>query len=246
MNLKDLQKNWDQFGKEDPYWAIITRADKKGNKWEDEDFFRTGENRATKVVNQLKHLQPDFAFHSALDFGCGVGRVTQGFAIHFDKVIGIDIAPSMIDLANKKNKRNNCQYFLNEKDNLGRFNDEQFDFVFSVITLQHMEPKYAKNYISEFLRVLKPNGILNFQIPSKPDRITRMNHKMAGKFRSRLQNWLKSAVGHDGPFMEMYWIEIGEMINFLSNNGGAIIKVIEDDAAGKEWDSYTYFVRKSS
>jgi ubiquinone/menaquinone biosynthesis C-methylase UbiE len=244
MNLKELQQNWDQFGKEDPYWAIITRAEKRGNKWEDAEFFLTGENRAAKVAKQLKRFQSNFKFHSALDFGCGAGRVTQGLANHFDQVTGIDIAPSMIKLALEKNKRDNCQYMLNEKNDLSMFGDEQFDLVFSVITLQHMEPKYAKNYISEFLRVLKPNGILNFQIPSKPDRITRINHKMAGKFRSRLQNWLKSAIGHEGPFMEMYWIDIGEVIKFLTSNGGNILKVIKDDAAGKHWDSYTYFVKK--
>ncbi len=34
MELNELQKHWNQFGKQDPLWAIATWDDKKGNKME--------------------------------------------------------------------------------------------------------------------------------------------------------------------------------------------------------------------
>ena len=37
----------------------------------------------------------------------------------------------------------------------------------SFIVLQHMEPRYAKAYVAEFLRVLRPGGVALFQLPSK-------------------------------------------------------------------------------
>ena len=41
MELKELQKQWHLFGKRDPLWAIITWEDKKGNKWDPDEFFET-------------------------------------------------------------------------------------------------------------------------------------------------------------------------------------------------------------
>ena len=39
--------------------------------------------------------------------------------------------------------------------------------VYSNIVLQHIHPHYSKQYLKEFLRVLKPGGMLVFQLPSE-------------------------------------------------------------------------------
>jgi len=245
MNLNDLKKNWDQFGIDDPYWSILTDPSKKGNKWNEKDFFESGSLTIDKEVKQLKRRQPDFTFHSALDFGCGAGRLTQGLAEHFDTVSGVDIAPSMIALAKEKNKKQNCRYYLNDKNDLSIFGDEEFDFIYSLITLQHMEPKYAKNYIVEFLRVLKPNGFLKFQIPSKPDTGSKSYHRPLNKI-SRKLNLFTNRQNKDSetPIMEMYWIPIEEMVKFLVKIGAQISHIKKNDSAGEEWDSYTYSITK--
>ena len=36
------------------------------------------------------------------------------------------------------------------------------------VVLQHMKPEFAKAYLREFARILKPNGVLVFQLPSEP------------------------------------------------------------------------------
>jgi len=245
MNLDDLKKNWDRFGKEDPYWAVLTDPKMKGNNWDEEEFFTSGLHTIQREVKKIKRMHPDFTFQSALDFGCGVGRLTQSLAQFFDEASGVDIAPSMIKLANEKNNRENCKFFLNDKNDLSLFGDEEFDFVYSIITLQHMQPKYSKNYISEFLRVLKPNGILIFQIPSKPDLGTLIYHNPLNKLRRKIGSFLTfGKKKHKAPIMEMYWIPIKEMVSFLNKNGAQIIEIKENDAAGDEWDSFTYKVSK--
>lgn len=40
MNLEDLKSNWDAFGRKDPFWAILTRPKKRGDKWQAEEFSR--------------------------------------------------------------------------------------------------------------------------------------------------------------------------------------------------------------
>ncbi|MFT4664009.1 MAG: ubiquinone/menaquinone biosynthesis C-methylase UbiE [Polaribacter sp.] len=245
MKLNDLKKNWDQFGKEDPYWAILTDPDKKDNKWDEQDFFESGRLRTDQVAKRIRRLNPNFSFHSALDFGCGSGRLTQGLANHFEMVAGVDIAASMIQLANEKNKKDNCTYFLNEKNDLSLFKNKEFDFVFSEMTLQHMQPKYAKNYIKDFLRIIKPEGIIMFQIPSKPDRGTRIHHSFSSRIKQSFSRFLRpKSLENKALIMEMYWIPIDEMVAFLTEHGAKIIMIKKNNAAGDSWDSYSYIVGK--
>src|SRR6187401_2371852 len=96
MDLRELQNNWDTLGKEDPLWAILSYEAKKGNKWDPVEFFRLGEKGIGEVMQYVSDLNLACARVSALDFGCGVGRLTQPLANYFSNVTGIDIAPSMI------------------------------------------------------------------------------------------------------------------------------------------------------
>ena len=112
--IKTLQENWDAFGKQDPMWSILTRPDKKGNNWQPGEFFETGIKSISALCRELNNLNIDFPTRKALDFGCGIGRLTQALAMKFDEVDGVDIAPSMIAEANKYNRfGRRCRYQLN-------------------------------------------------------------------------------------------------------------------------------------
>lgn len=49
----------------------------------------------------------------ALDFGCGVGRLTQALGARFDEVVGIDISSSKVKLAEELNTSPNCKFVVN-------------------------------------------------------------------------------------------------------------------------------------
>ena len=169
MDLNELQQNWDEFGKTDPLWAILTEADRKGGQWDLEEFFASGRQDIARVMEQAEVLGYPARRESALDFGCGVGRLTQALCPWFERCCGVDIAPSMIDLARQYNTYGNrCQYFLNACGDLRIFADASFDLVYSRIVLQHMEPRYSTAYIREFVRVLRTGGLVVFQIPARP------------------------------------------------------------------------------
>jgi SAM-dependent methyltransferase len=168
MDLIELRKNWDEFGRTDPMWAILTNPDKRYNKWEIKEFFQTGINEIDSVFDYLNslNLRPN---GTALDFGCGVGRLTQALCNYFEECYGIDIAKSMIDQAIKCNRHGNkCKYFVNESNDLTLFKDNRFDFIYTRLVLQHIREDYSKQYIKEFMRVLKPGGMLVFAMPSEP------------------------------------------------------------------------------
>jgi len=175
MQLSELQRNWNVFGETDPLWSVLTDVRFKNNKWDPVAFFRTGEQEIDAVFAGLDSMGVEVPHGRALDFGCAVGRLTQALCRHFDRCDGVDIAPSMIELARKYDKfPGRCHYHVNDRDDLTLFADNTFDFVYSRLVLQHMQPVYSKKYIREFIRVLSPGGIALFQIPAgAPDAAVR-------------------------------------------------------------------------
>lgn len=165
-DLAELQNTWEELAKDDPLWAILSVPSKKGRKWKLQEFFDEGRAEVARFLQKAKSLHA-FELGKALDFGCGVGRVTQPLADHFQSVIGVDISPGMIELARKFNKQGQrVEYCHNSRDDLAIFGDASFDFVYSNLVLQHVKPVYAVRYINEFFRITKKNGLIVFQIPS--------------------------------------------------------------------------------
>jgi ubiquinone/menaquinone biosynthesis C-methylase UbiE len=255
MDLKQLQKNWDLFGKKDPLWAILTQPDKKDGKWDLDAFFQTGELEIKRLLRSLDKLELTITTQKALDFGCGIGRLTQALAAHFDEVTGVDIAPSMIDLANKYNKnKENCLFLLNERDDLRVLPSDSFNLIYTNITLQHMAPHYALNYLREFGRILAPNGILVFQLPAKMildptstrhNLVVRANQLLGSrpllwyrKIKARISS------GKSEPIMEMYGTEPAQVKEALNRSDLEFIEIRKNPNAGSKWLSYRYTVRK--
>lgn len=255
MDLKELQKNWDLFGKKDPLWAILTHPDKKGGKWDLDAFFETGEREIKRLLRSLDRLEVSLTANKALDFGCGIGRLTQALAHHFDEVTGVDIAPSMIDLANKYNKNKaNCRFLLNESDDLSVLPSDSFNLVYTNITLQHMAPQYAFKYLQEFGRILAPDGILVFQLPANlilDPASTRHNfglqiNKLLGSRPLAWYRKIKALVysGKGEPIMEMYGTHPDQVKEALNSPDLEFLEIRENQNAGSKWLSYRYTVRK--
>jgi SAM-dependent methyltransferase len=170
--LERLQNAWENFAKNDPLWAILSWPEKKGRKWKLAEFFKTGEDEVQQLITTLAVNDIPFVSEAALDFGCGVGRLSQALARHFDAVYGVDISPQMIKTAVQLNQYGEkCRYFVNAKENLRIFDDGTFTFIYSNIVLQHIPLILTRGYLQEFLRVLRPGGLLIFQLPSKRRRV---------------------------------------------------------------------------
>jgi SAM-dependent methyltransferase len=240
--LREIQRNWELLAATDPFWAVLADDTKRGNRWDPNEFFKTG---VAEINYTLASLPAPVNRERALDFGCGVGRLTQGLALHFDEAIGVDIAPTMIELARAYNRfGNRAQYLLNQNTHLRVFPDAHFDFVYSVIVLQHVLPSHAKGYIAEFLRVTRPGGMVVFQIPSARKAASgslarSIYYRVAAEIFVPLKHLL---VMRKHPFQEMRGVFIGDVIRLLDRNGGLVREVRYDEAAGADWYGYRYFV----
>ncbi len=169
MTLKDVQKTYEDYGKEDPLYAVLSRKDAKDNNWDVDEFFAAGRAEITEAMSHLSKLGVSVNKGRAMDFGCGVGRLTQALCEEFEGAVGVDISYSMIENAEKHNKfGDRCQYLVNTTDDLAQLDDASFDFVYSNISLQHSPPEASSKYVAEFFRILRPAGVALFQVPSGP------------------------------------------------------------------------------
>lgn len=168
VDLQKLKETWERFARTDPMWAIRTAPEKLGNLWDADEFFGSGEIEITGVLRAARRFGFRFPRRTALDFGCGIGRLTQALSRHFAHCYGVDIAPTMIEQATRFNRfGQKCTYLQSERSDLSMFRDDFFDFIYSNIVLQHMRPEYCKAYVKEFVRILNTNGLLVFQLPSE-------------------------------------------------------------------------------
>ena len=236
MDLDNLQRHWNQLGSRDPMWAILTNPDKLNGRWDRADFFATGRDLVTEVLQQVAALNVSLDRGRALDFGCGIGRLTQALAQHFETTVGVDIAPSLIRQAIEHNLvPQRCHYVLNNRDDLSVFGDREFDFVFSTIVLQHMHPKYAARYIAEFVRVLRPGGLAVFQIPDQPART------LTGVALRALPCWLIRPVRK----MDMYGLSRIRIREILLAEGAQLLDAKPNFESGPHWIAYRYFAQKN-
>lgn len=233
MKLEELTEKWNHFGETDPFYVIITRKEMRGGKWSPKAFFETGVKEVEGLMSTVRSLGVMVQFGRALDFGCGVGRVTQALGTYFHVVYGVDIAPSMIQLAEKYNLHSEkVKYVVNRGADLRLFEDGSFDLIYSKITLQHIPPLYSFKYIREFLRVLAPNGLLVFQLPDKPTFKVYLREKMIALNRRFSRR----------PYFDMFGIEREKVKQFLEKNRAKIIAIRQDHSTALPWISLCYYV----
>jgi SAM-dependent methyltransferase len=198
-NLASLRNDWESLAKEDALHAILTDETKVGGRWNVAEFMATGTAEIELVMQYLAGLGciPDWN-GPALDFGCGVGRLTQALGRNFASCVGVDISECMVEKAASMNPMANCQYPDNSGANLP-FPDETFAFIYSNIVLQHIPKRFAKAYLREFARVLAPGGVLifgvqdSFAAPTLSSLSIRLRHIF--HLRSRINKFLGNGHG---------------------------------------------------
>ncbi|MEP6660713.1 MAG: methyltransferase domain-containing protein [Acidimicrobiales bacterium] len=162
-DLEALRDAWHRFGELDPLYAILTPDDKRLGGWDQDDFFATGAMEIREALAFVESVDVHVNRGKALDFGCGVGRLTQALCGHFETCIGVDIAPSMIASARRYNQFGPRAQFICSGGPTLPFAEPTFDFVYSRLVLQHIPPSLTLGYVGELVRSAKPAGVLLLQ-----------------------------------------------------------------------------------
>jgi SAM-dependent methyltransferase len=237
--LGGTDSTWERLAQNDPIWASLCDPAKRGRGWDRDEFFATGEQEIAELMAYLGGIAPGLARSRALDFGCGIGRLTRPLAEHFARVTGMDVSPTMIDAARENEAKKSPQsgvleYLVNAGTQLPG-EDGTYDLVYSSITLQHIPKAAALRYLKEFVRVLKPGGIAVFQLPARrrPSLKTRIGTILPGAVRAKRYSGI-----------EMHGVPRGDVLSALAMAGGEVIDVQRDHLAGPEWESFRYAITR--
>jgi SAM-dependent methyltransferase len=243
VSLDQLQDDWTRLGREDPLWAVYVAPGTKGGKWDVDEFFALGRREVDGVFAEFDRLGLKPGRRRALDFGCGVGRLSQALAAHTDEVIGVDISPPMLEKARELDRSGGrCRFLLNEATDLALVDSGSVDVVYSSLVLQHMPPELARGYLREFVRVLAPGGVAAFQVASRP------TMSLKGLiFRLApwpVLRWAQQRILRYPAPMRMSQMTSDDVRKAVEGTGARLVAAVDDGSYGGHWHYTRYFVSR--
>jgi len=143
-----------------------------------------------------------------LDFACGTGRILTHLENRVAQAVGVDVAPSMLEVARAKVRRSLIiQADLTCGDVLG---DAKFDLITAFRFFPNAQAQLRREALSVLSRHLDRDGYLVFN-----------NHQNASSLLRRLVHLLGRAPGHG-----MSQAEVDDLV------AGAGLRVVSTDAVG--------------
>jgi 2-polyprenyl-3-methyl-5-hydroxy-6-metoxy-1,4-benzoquinol methylase len=229
-------QDWRGLGATEPFWSVITDPSftREAIDQNRESFYATGADEIRRLGSLLRRNGFDFPRGHALDFGCGVGRLSLALAAHVDTIIGVDVSEAHLSHARDRQKSVgivNAQFKAiadpRDIDSL-----PPADFLISLIVLQHNPPPIIKVLLGRLLALLKQGGLAVFQVP-----VFKAGYSFA------VDAYLGSPSSGD---MEMHVLPQREVHAVLRDNGVEVIEIREDTSAwNSQTVSQTFLVRKT-
>lgn len=229
-----ISKEWRALGETEPHWSVLVSDDfRRDNLAANvENFYASGKRAVNAHLNFLRREGISTSFGKALDFGCGVGRLTLGLAPFAGQVVGVDISPSHLRLATERASAkavSNVNFeAIGSVAELDRYRG--FDFVISLIVLQHNPPPVMAALYAKLLAALAPGGVAIVQMPT-------YIHGQAFSAAEYLAS--------EKPVMEMHALAQSVIYRIIEEADCRLVEVREDGAAGNGAGlSHTFCVRR--
>jgi 2-polyprenyl-3-methyl-5-hydroxy-6-metoxy-1,4-benzoquinol methylase len=238
--IKDsTDASWKRIGEENPYFGVLS-ADRfrKENLTEAgiAEFFASGHVHIDKVLTNIRTRFGTLPLGSALDFGCGLGRLVIPLAATFSHVTGIDISPAMLRSAAETCRERGITNItlVPSDDELTQLTGSTFDLIHSYIVLQHIPPQRGEAIIRQLLDRLNPGGILAIQMPflRKASPARRMVNTLRKSFKpfNVLANLAQKQKWNE-PLIQMNSYDLNRILAELSRRGitEVFLEIIDSD-----------------
>jgi SAM-dependent methyltransferase len=242
MDLDRTRQDWTTLGARDPLWAVLVTPQGRHDAWDREAFLATGRAEVTEVLTRIRDGGWAPGHGSALDFGCGAGRLTQALRDHFDHVVGVDFSVPMLARARELDADRRCDFVHNDRADLSVLADASFDLAYSSLVLQHIPTALARAYLSELLRVVRPGGLVVVQVASRPDTsarglLTRVMPRPLMRFVQR------RLLGYPAP-MDMYRLSPAD-VSAATHAWGQVVASWDEPMYGGHWVYTRYLLERA-
>ncbi len=156
MLKNDSDSTWEHYGSHDPYYGVLTCDKYKTPNFDTStriEFFESGVTHITTAANTIKrHIDSNFSPKTALDFGCGVGRLLIPRARIANHVVGLDVSNSYLAECRKNCKINSITNFeLYKSDDSLSSISGKYDLIHSHMVFQHISVKRVKLFLPNSL-----------------------------------------------------------------------------------------------
>jgi trans-aconitate methyltransferase len=219
---RDTDADWKVIGDSEPWYGVLaTDRYLKANITPDrvDEFYRSGVDEIGRVVSVLgRHFSP-LNLGNALDFGCGVGRLTLAMAGRCGKVWGLDISAGMLEQATRRRdaKRILNVEFVNELPAHGRF-----DWINSFIVFQHIPPARGYDILDGLFGRVQQHGVVSIQITYYHDarHMTELLRDVAAySYDGRGIRMLDAHPPRDVGAMSMYDYDLNNVFRLMHRHG---------------------------
>src|SRR4051794_9676035 len=239
--FEQVRRDWTELGAADPLWAVLVDADRRGGRWDVEEFLELGRRDVAAARDWLAELGRPTSWGRVLDFGCGAGRLSQALAEHAEEVVGVDVSASMLDTARALDRSGGrCTFVLNEAADLRAFADASVDLVFTERVLQHLPGALVEAYLGEFLRVLRPGGVAVLHCTTRPLWTSRgIVWRVAP---APLVRWAqRRLLGYPAP-MRMTALPPERLASVVARHGGRVLDSRPVDEPETHWEARRYVI----
>jgi SAM-dependent methyltransferase len=158
---------WAKWGDMDPYFGVLSdpRYRRQALEVNLGSFFNSGEQHVEDLLQKADQVFMPVDRERALDFGCGVGRLTIPLAKRFREVVGVDISSSMLVEARRnaiEAGQSNIR-FVKSDDNISEAKGK-YQFVNSYIVFQHIPVARGMTIMSNLLEKVAENGLISIHV----------------------------------------------------------------------------------
>jgi trans-aconitate methyltransferase len=220
--------DWNALGESEPFFAVLTDERFLRERMSDDDrkaFFASGDADVAHVFDLVD--RHDFAPRSALDFGCGVGRLTRALTRRVERVTGVDVAPSMLRIARANVP--NAAFSLT-------IPDERFDLILSLIVFQHIPVRRGEALLHELLEHLDIGGVaalhFTFRRPGSSLRRAARSVRARVPLVHRIAQRLRGE--RPMPYMQMNEYDPARVLAIMRNHGCGEPRIFPTNHGGIE------------
>lgn len=220
-------KEWEAFGRNDPYYGVLSHERFRKERLDDEslqEFFKSGQEHIDFVLETIRaSLERKFSPSSALDFGCGIGRCSIPLTHICQSVVGVDVSDSMLQQARKiclEQSISNLE-LVKSDDTLSGVSGS-FDFIHSFLVFQHIPPKRGEKIFTRLVQLLSDDGVATIQFFYHREESTLV--RIVGRLRKYiplLHNFVNLLYGKPfwDPLMEKNVYDLNQLVSILHQNG---------------------------